>query len=89
MMLPINFTELKPEEQSAVFSSIQKDIPLPLASIEKDWWVVQTLRMVFQIDSAPQMVFKGGTSLRALLKIHFEKSPKIEAITRSINSIKF
>lgn len=63
MMLPINYTELKPEEQNAVFSSIQKDIPLPLASIEKDWWVVKTLEMVFKMDSAPQMVFKGGTSL--------------------------
>lgn len=63
IMASIDFLQLKPEEKREVFSFIQKDIPLPLASIEKDWWVVQTLGIVFQMDSAPHMVFKGGTSL--------------------------
>ncbi|GHT25128.1 nucleotidyltransferase [Bacteroidia bacterium] len=31
--------------------------------IEKDWWVVQTLRLITQLDVAKHLVFKGGTSL--------------------------
>jgi hypothetical protein len=31
--------------------------------IEKDWWVVQTLRLITQMDIAENIVFKGGTSL--------------------------
>jgi len=30
---------------------------------EKDWWVVQALRIVFEMDVAKHLVFKGGTSL--------------------------
>jgi predicted nucleotidyltransferase component of viral defense system len=33
------------------------------SAIEKDWWVVQTLRLIFETDCADSLVFKGGTSL--------------------------
>jgi len=36
---------------------------LPQAAIEKDWWVVATLRALFKIKYAKYLVFKGGTSL--------------------------
>ncbi len=37
---------------------------MPLAAaVEKDWWVVRTLELVFQTEIAPTTVFKGGTSL--------------------------
>lgn len=36
---------------------------MPPAAIEKDWWVVQTLKIVFQMKAAPYLIFKGGTSL--------------------------
>ncbi len=32
-------------------------------AVEKDWWVVQTLRIIFEMDVAQYLVFKGGTSL--------------------------
>ena len=32
-------------------------------AIEKDWWVVRTLALVFASSIAPHTVFKGGTSL--------------------------
>ncbi len=32
-------------------------------AVEKDWWVVQTLRIIFEMDVAQHLVFKGGTSL--------------------------
>lgn len=32
-------------------------------AVEKDWWVVQTLRIIFEMEVAQHLVFKGGTSL--------------------------
>ncbi|MFH1119399.1 MAG: nucleotidyl transferase AbiEii/AbiGii toxin family protein [Bacteroidota bacterium] len=32
-------------------------------AVEKDWWVVQTLSIIFEMDVARHLVFKGGTSL--------------------------
>ncbi len=43
--------------------SISKEMNLPPAAIEKDWWVVRTLDLVFQTEIANHTVFKGGTSL--------------------------
>ncbi|MCX6272847.1 MAG: nucleotidyl transferase AbiEii/AbiGii toxin family protein [Bacteroidetes bacterium] len=43
---------------------------LPLAAaVEKDWWVVRTLELVFQTEIAPNTVFKGGTSLSKAWKL--------------------
>lgn len=33
------------------------------SSVEKDWWVVQTLSVIFSLDCANALIFKGGTSL--------------------------
>ncbi len=62
-MTAIKFFQLNPAEKNEIFLENQKDIPLPTASIEKDWWVVQTLDVVFKMEAAPHLVFKGGTSL--------------------------
>ncbi|NEW84347.1 MAG: nucleotidyl transferase AbiEii/AbiGii toxin family protein [Mariniphaga sp.] len=32
-------------------------------AVEKDWWVVQTLSIIFEMEIAAHLVFKGGTSL--------------------------
>ncbi len=62
-MTAIKFFQLNQAEKNEIFLENQKDIPLPTASIEKDWWVVQTLDVVFKMEAAPHLVFKGGTSL--------------------------
>ena len=36
---------------------------IPLYATEKDWWVVQTLAIIFEMDIGEHLVFKGGTSL--------------------------
>ena len=46
-----------------IFNEISNKTGLPPAAVEKDWWVVRTLELVFQMDIAPHTVFKGGTSL--------------------------
>jgi hypothetical protein len=38
-------------------------INLPAYAVEKDWWVVQTLAILFEMEVGQHMVFKGGTSL--------------------------
>jgi hypothetical protein len=58
-----NFNQLRAREKLLFFMQVKEDINLPLSSIEKDWWVVQTLALVFQMEAAPHLVFKGGTSL--------------------------
>jgi hypothetical protein len=46
-----------------VFSEVSKEIGLPDAAVEKDWWIMRTLEIIFTSEIAPFTVFKGGTSL--------------------------
>lgn len=38
-------------------------------AIEKDWWVSRCLEIIFQLDVAKHLVFKGGTSLSKAWKL--------------------
>lgn len=38
-------------------------------AVEKDWWVVQMLSLIFEMDFAQHLVFKGGTSLSKAFKL--------------------
>jgi hypothetical protein len=57
------FLKLPDKEKLLLFTRVKQEVNLPLPSIEKDWWVVQTLALVFKMEDAPYLVFKGGTSL--------------------------
>lgn len=59
----IEWLKLEDSTRRNIFSEISKKINLPAAAIEKDWWVVRTLDLIFQTEIAPHTVFKGGTSL--------------------------
>jgi hypothetical protein len=56
----LKLTELNKQN---IFREVAIGINLPTAAIEKDWWVVRTLELVFASSIAPHTVFKGGTSL--------------------------
>ncbi len=43
-------------------TSRQIGLPSPPAA-EKDWWVVHTLAVIFSMECADALIFKGGTSL--------------------------
>jgi predicted nucleotidyltransferase component of viral defense system len=62
-MEKILFSQLSPLEQNTALDSLTDSLELPAAAIEKDWWVVQTLRLVFELECAESLIFKGGTSL--------------------------
>ena len=59
----MKWSELDLDEKRTILSNARKEVKLPLYIIEKDWWVVQTLRLVSQMNIAEHLVFKGGTSL--------------------------
>ena len=58
-----DFYTLKEAEKSEIFTATAQQKGLPNYAVEKDWWVVQTLDIIFQLEMAPHLLFKGGTSL--------------------------
>lgn len=51
------------------FAEIAIKTGLPSFAVEKDWWVVQTLANIFEMEVAKHLVFKGGTSLSKAWKL--------------------
>tara|TARA_R110002124_G_scaffold63258_3_gene172590 strand:- start:931 stop:1938 length:1008 start_codon:yes stop_codon:yes gene_type:complete len=58
-----DFYTLKNAEKLQIITQVAEQQNLPYFAIEKDWWVVQTLSIIFQLDVANHLLFKGGTSL--------------------------
>jgi predicted nucleotidyltransferase component of viral defense system len=59
----MKWSELDMEEKQAILYNVGRIVKFPLFIIEKDWWVVQTLRLISRMDISEHIVFKGGTSL--------------------------
>lgn len=58
------FYKLKEAEKLEVFTAVAQQKDLPVYAVEKDWWVVQTLDVIFSgLGFAEHLLFKGGTSL--------------------------
>ncbi|MFA7445728.1 MAG: nucleotidyl transferase AbiEii/AbiGii toxin family protein [Flavobacteriaceae bacterium] len=56
--------QLPDETKIRLFAETSRQLGLPSsAAAEKDWWVVQTLAVIFSMDCANALIFKGGTSL--------------------------
>lgn len=59
----LHWQKLSKTDKLQIFEETKKKTGLPIQAIEKDWWVTQTLGLIFTMDCAPHIVFKGGTSL--------------------------
>jgi len=59
----MSWIELPDENRLKVLNEMRAKTGFPLFIIEKDWWVVQTLRLISQMDISQHTVLKGGTSL--------------------------
>ena len=59
----IDWYKKSKEEKIKAYNVISAKTALPNYAIEKDWWVVQTLAIVFNMSIGKHLVFKGGTSL--------------------------
>lgn len=57
------FLTLTEAQRRTVFEQTAIRVKLPVASIEKDFWVTEMLNILFSLPYADRMVFKGGTSL--------------------------
>jgi predicted nucleotidyltransferase component of viral defense system len=58
-----NWIKTPKKERIEILNRVAIISGLPNVAIEKDWWVMMTLRALFSCGCAPYMVFKGGTSL--------------------------
>lgn len=58
-----DFLKLNPEDRQEIFNAVFQQMNISPIAIEKDWWVVLTLRLIFEMDRTSALIFKGGTSL--------------------------
>lgn len=83
-MAKIDFYTLENEEKVAIFNAIAADKGMKPFAVEKDWWVSRTLEIIFRMDIAQYLVFKGGTSLSKAWKLIHRFSEDIDlAIDRA------
>jgi hypothetical protein len=57
------FFNISDNAKAEILRNTGEKTNLPAYAIEKDWWVVQTLAILFEMEIGKHMVFKGGTSL--------------------------
>ena len=57
------FLALPQSTRVLAFTQVAEKRGITPFAVEKDWWVSQTLKAVFELDVAEHLVFKGGTSL--------------------------
>lgn len=82
------FLSLTEAQRRTVFEQTAIRIKLPVASIEKDFWVTEILNILFSLPYADRMVFKGGTSLSKVWGVIRRFSEDIDiAIDRSLFGI--
>ena len=73
-----NFYILDNSEKEAIFQSVASENGMTPFAVEKDWWVSRTLEIIFQMDIAKHLVFKGGTSLSKAWKLIHRLSEDID-----------
>lgn len=59
----IEWLKLPDETRGRAFNEIAVKTGMSAFTIEKDWWVVQSLTSIFEMSVSSHLVFKGGTSL--------------------------
>ena len=68
-MAELDFYTIDKSEKEAIFNAIAAEWGMTPFAVEKDWWVSRTLNIIFQMDIAAHLVFKGGTSLSKAWKL--------------------
>lgn len=82
------FLTFSDAQRRTIFEQTAIRIKLPVASIEKDFWVTEILNILFSLPYADRMVFKGGTSLSKVWGVIRRFSEDIDiAIDRSMFGI--
>ena len=59
----IRLYKIPDETKKRIYKNAGEKNNLPPYAIEKDWWVVQILSILYNTEIGEHLVFKGGTSL--------------------------
>ena len=62
-MTTINFLSIPDSDKKVIYQQLSDESKIPPFAVEKDWWVVQVLSAIFEMNVGKHLVFKGGTSL--------------------------
>lgn len=57
------FFNIEKETKRQIIQQAAEQLGMAPFAVEKDWWVVQTLAIIFEMEVGKHLVFKGGTSL--------------------------
>lgn len=68
-MAKLDFYTIDKTEKATIFNAIANEKGMTPFAVEKDWWVSRTLDIIFQMEIAAYLVFKGGTSLSKAWKL--------------------
>ncbi len=68
-MAKLDFYTIDKAEKAVIFNAIATEMGMTPFAVEKDWWVSRTLNIIFQMEIAAHLVFKGGTSLGKAWKL--------------------
>lgn len=64
-----NWLSIPDDRKKNAYGLIAEKTGMSAFASEKDWWVTQTLTIIFEMDVAKHLVFKGGTSLSKAWKL--------------------
>lgn len=59
----VNFHSIPKANKVVIYGEVAANTGMAPFAVEKDWWVVQTLAIIFEMEVGNYLVFKGGTSL--------------------------
>ena len=59
----IKWLDVAEQTRKNAYEQISEKTGMSAFAVEKDWWVVQALRCIFELEDTNYLVFKGGTSL--------------------------
>lgn len=63
IMTKKKFYSIPNHEKVLIYQQLSDESKIPPFAVEKDWWVVQVLSTIFEMNMGKYLVFKGGTSL--------------------------
>lgn len=73
----IEWLKVPDETKRRAYTQIAEKTGMSAYVVEKDWWVVQTLSVLFETELKDHLVFKGGTSLSKATGIAYSASNSI------------
>ncbi len=73
------------ETKANAYTQIAEKTGMAPYAVEKDWWVVQTLAIIFEMGIGAHLVFKGGTSLSKAWRLIDRFSEDIDLDNRILN----